>query len=344
MLGRSWLLLVAALSTAGASTALAQSGNIVLRLADYLPPAHVIRENLTKPYMAAVTKATNGRVTFQDFPGEQLGKAQDMLTLTLSGVADIGYVVPTLISDKMPLAGVGDLPGAFKTSCEGSLAYLKLTKDGGFLEKAEYTPTGIKLLAVLFLPPYQLVLGSSKPFASLADISGLKVRTAGGSVDLAVRSLGAVPVRMSAPAVHESMMRGTIDGVLFSYQSVVSYDLTSMVKSGLLGENFGTPVATYSISLNKWKQLPPDVQKVLETEGENITRKACEIFAQEELKAQEKIRATGAKLITFNEADQKKLAETFATVRSEWSKEMERRGKPGAEALKAFDAARAAPN
>ncbi len=333
-------LLVAAAIAFGVPAAQAQSGNIVLRLADYLPPGHVIREHLTRPYMAAVTKATNGKVTFQDFPGEQLGKAQDMLTLTLNGVADIGYIVPTLISDKMPLAGVGDLPGSFKTSCEGSLAYYKLTREGGFLEKSEFTPTGIKLLAVLFLPPYQLVLSSAKPFNSLADISGLKVRTAGGSVDLSIRALGAVPVRMSAPAVHESMMRGTVDGVLFSYQSVISYELQSMVKSGLLGENFGTPVATYSISLNRWKQLSPEVQKVLEAEGENITRKACEAFALEEVKSQDRIRGGGAKLISFNEAEQKRLADVFATVRSEWSKEMDRRGKAGSEALRAFDAAR----
>jgi len=331
---------MAALIVNAAPAAQAQSNNVVLRLADYLPPGHVIREHLTRPYMAAVTKASGGRVTFQDFPGEQLGKAQDMLTLTQNGVADIGYVVPTLISDKMPLAGVGDLPGAFKTSCEGALAYYKLTRQGGFLEKAEYTPAGIKLLAVLFLPPYQLVLSSPKPLNSLADMSGLKVRTAGGSVDLGIRTLGAVPVRMSAPAVHESMMRGTIDGVLFSYQSVISYELQGMVKSGILGENFGTPVATYSISLNRWRQLAPDLQSILEAEGEKITRSACEAFAQEEIKSQDRIRSGGAKLSTLNDSDQRKLSEAFSAVRSEWSKEMDRRGKAGADALKAFDAAR----
>jgi TRAP-type C4-dicarboxylate transport system substrate-binding protein len=50
--------------------------------------------------MELVTKATNGQLEFQHFPSEQLGKAKDMAQLTVAGVADLAYIVPSYSSDK----------------------------------------------------------------------------------------------------------------------------------------------------------------------------------------------------------------------------------------------------
>src|SRR3954447_121967 len=68
---------------------------ITLRLAESLPAGHVIHELVAKPFMELVTKATNGQVTFQHYPAEQLGKAKDMAQLTVAGVADVSYIVPS---------------------------------------------------------------------------------------------------------------------------------------------------------------------------------------------------------------------------------------------------------
>ncbi|MBI5265062.1 MAG: hypothetical protein HY852_24980 [Bradyrhizobium sp.] len=50
---------------------------INLRLGDSLPIGHVIHEAVTKPFIEAVAKRTNGDVTIADFPAEQLGKAKE---------------------------------------------------------------------------------------------------------------------------------------------------------------------------------------------------------------------------------------------------------------------------
>ena len=41
-----------------------------------------------------------------------------MLQLATTGVADITYVVPSYVSDKMPLMTVSELPGMAATSCQ----------------------------------------------------------------------------------------------------------------------------------------------------------------------------------------------------------------------------------
>nr|WP_280968936.1 MULTISPECIES: hypothetical protein [unclassified Bradyrhizobium] len=61
-------------------------------------------------------------------------------------------------------------------------------------------------------------------------MQGLKLRTTGGAQDLTLRALNAVPVRMAAPDAYESLSRGTMDGLLFPLDSVVSYGLDKLVK------------------------------------------------------------------------------------------------------------------
>ena len=62
--------------------------------------------------MEEVKKRTNGAVSFEHYRPQQLGKAADMLKLAQTGVADIGYVAPAYVTDKMPVSEVAMLPGA----------------------------------------------------------------------------------------------------------------------------------------------------------------------------------------------------------------------------------------
>jgi TRAP-type C4-dicarboxylate transport system substrate-binding protein len=321
-----------------AGTASAQQ-KITLRLADSLPHGHVIHELVGKPFMELVTKATNGEVTFQHFPSEQLGKAKDMAQLTTAGVADIAYVVPSYSSDKYPLTAVSELPGIFQTQCQGSLAFYKLSHNGGILETKEFKPNGLHPLVTIALPAYQILLSNSRQIAKASDLDGLKIRTAGGAMDLMMRAIKGVPVRMAAPEIYESMTRGTLDGVVLSYQSAASYDLGKLLKSGTSGMNFGTAMITYSIGETKWKSLPENVRKVLTEVGEQTTREGCKRFEEGEKAAAAKVQSQGMTVIKFSDADNKEFAAAFAHVADTWAKDTDKRGKPGSEVLKAFTAA-----
>lgn len=312
---------------------------INLRLADTLPNGHVIHELAGKPFAELVTKLTNGQVQFQHFPAEQLGKAKDMAQLTVAGVADVAYIVPSYSSDKYPLTAAAELPGIFETQCQGSLAYYKISHNGGILETREFLPNGLRPLVTIALPAYQIQLGNPRPINSAADLSGLKIRTAGGAMDLMMRAIKGVPVRMSAPEIYESITRNTIDGIVLSYQSSVSYDLGKLLKSGTVGMNFGTAVFIYGIGEAKWKTLPENVRKAMTEAGEQTTREGCKRFEDGEKAATEKIVGQGMKVISFSDGDRKFFSEAFAGVADEWAKETDKRGKPANETLKAFKAA-----
>jgi TRAP-type C4-dicarboxylate transport system substrate-binding protein len=64
-----------------------------------------------KFFMDRATALSNGRIKFEWYPAEQLGKAKDLLALVQTGVADMADVVPGYVPDKLPLSGVAELPG-----------------------------------------------------------------------------------------------------------------------------------------------------------------------------------------------------------------------------------------
>ena len=333
--------LAAGLLAAAASPSFAQE-KITLRLADSLPSGHVIHELVAKPFMELVTKATNGQVTFQHFPSEQLGKAKDMAQLTAIGVADLSYIVPSYSSDKFPLTAVAELPGIFDTECQGSLAFYKISHNGGILETKEFAPNQLRPLVTIALPAYQIQLATSRDIKTAKDLEGLKVRTTGGAMDLMMRSIGGIPVRMAAPEIYESLTRGTLDGLIFSYQSSASYEFGKMLKSGTEGLNFGTAILTYSMGEAKFKSLPENVRKALVDAGEQTTRESCKRFEDGEKAATDKIKSQGMKVINFGSDDKKVFDAAFKNVAADWVKDLDKRSKPGTEVFKAFTEALAA--
>ncbi len=122
---------------------------IRLKVADSLPPSHFVAINGIKYFMQEVEAATKGRLTFDYYPSEQLGKTKDLLSLTQNAVTDIGMISSAYQSEKLPLSAVFELPGTFSSSCEGSMAFWKMGQYDGFLGKTNsrvttfgcYSPT-----------------------------------------------------------------------------------------------------------------------------------------------------------------------------------------------------------
>ncbi|GLR77753.1 TRAP transporter substrate-binding protein DctP (plasmid) [Azospirillum oryzae] len=331
---------VAAVALAGWTFGAQAQSKVTLRVADSLPAGHIISETSTKPWIELVKTLSKDRIEIQYYPAEQVGKAKDLLQLTQAGMIDVGYVGPSYVSEKMPLSAVAELPGSFSSTCQVMSAYWDLaSREGGYLYEHEFKPNKIRPLFIAALPPYQVVLGGSATVNSMADLAGKKLRASGGAQDLTLRKLDMVSVRMAPPEIYEAMSRGTIDGTLLSFVSVESYKLTDITKSATTGQNFGTVVVTYSIGDQKWRGLPKDVQDILKTAGDQITRHACQNFDTQEKAATERLKEKGVKFITFTKAEQDKIDAATGEVALDWAKSLDQRGKPGSETLKAFRAA-----
>lgn len=308
---------------------------VKLKIADSFPVGHYIPDYTVKPLMERF-KAKNFDVEFEYYPAEQMGKSKDMLALAQSGVIDIAYVAPAFVTDKMPLSVVAELPLNFSGSCKGTLAYWNLAKPGGLISKKEFEPNGVRLLFTLVLPPYQLM--TKKPFTSLKDLEGQKIRTTGSAKELALKKIKTTPIQIPTPDVYEALSRGTIDGMLFPFNSLPPYDLHRITKFSTVGENFGSFVANYLISEKKWATLSLPVQRELTAMGDELARKACDSVEKDEARDIEKSRQAGLKLVTLAAADKQAVSQAMGSVAKEWAENLDRRGRAGTEVLNAFQA------
>jgi TRAP-type C4-dicarboxylate transport system substrate-binding protein len=216
------------------------------------------------------------------------------------------------------------------------MALWRLSKDG-VLAKHEFGANGVRVLIAHAFAPFQMV--TTKNFDGLKSLEGQKLRSLGAVMDSTIRKLKATPIRIPAPEINEAMSRGTIDGGMMGYPTVLSYDLTRIVKYGTQGANFGGAVVTYTISENKWKTLGAEQQKLLLAAGEAATRNGCEFADKAVLPSAEKLKAAGVKIAPLSDADDKTVKAVLATVGDEWAADLDKRGKPGTEVLKAFRAA-----
>ena len=313
----------------------AQAQEVTLRVADHYPPDSSSAEITIKHFMAEVEKRAGDKIAFEYFPAQQLGKAADMLSLTVDGVTDIGLVAAPYISDRMPLSGVVELPGTFSTSCEGAEAYWSMVQEGPIAEN-DFAANGIRPLFVYVLPPYQIL---TKPeLMDASSLKGLKLRTGGGVQDSSAEALGAVPVRIAGPEIYESLSRGTLDGLVFPLPSIFQYRLEDMVSYSTTNQHFGSFTVTYSISERKWQELPEDVRHVLQEVGEETTRYACDAVQASIGPAVEKLEAAGVTFVELSNEDTAGIKEALRPVSETWAKQLDDRGLPGTETLQVFEA------
>ena len=201
----------AAIATLCALPATAQD-TVKLKFADWLPPTHYTSAEGAVVLIEKAKELAGDSLQIDYFPAEQLGKGADMLRLGQSGIAEIVNIAPAYITEKFPLSGVAELPNIYQQSCDGSLAFDELATGDGILAESEWKPNGMKVLFVGGLGAYRL-LTAEKQVNTAADIEGLKLRTAGGAMD------------MTAAAMKARRLRKTCSGVISDGEILVILSL-----------------------------------------------------------------------------------------------------------------------
>lgn len=322
----------------------ASAQQITLKVADSLPVKHFSIET-TKFWMQKVEEYSNGKVKLEHYPAEQLAKARDLLDAVQNRIADITYIPAQYFPDKAPLSTVAGIPTPEikVTVAQIERAYLDVGR--GILFEEEGKKLGIKPIRFSSTPPYDIHT-TRKKITTLDDFKGVKMRVAGNVQENAIKALGGIPVSITPPDMYLAMQRGTVDGTVFSYNSVASYKLHELAKYSTTNVNLGAFVSYYAINLDVWNSLPPDVQAAFDKAAEEaIPFDSAKVNKQVEEYA-EMFRKRGVELYPIDEAELQRWGELLKPVREEWVQQMERRGLPGRKVMDAWIEAlqRANPN
>ncbi len=308
---------------------------ITLKLAHSFPENHYLAKETGVYWAEKVKQYTNGRVQFQYYPAEQMGKADALLDVVKNRVVDVAYVGVGYFSDKMPLSSVGQLPAEYVSSLQGSKAYHKVVNEV-LLEK-EFLPNNVRPVLATVLPPYQIVTVDKK-INTIDDLKGVKLRTA-GIQSLIVEAAGGTPVSMPATEIFTGMQRKTLDGTLLPFTSFKPYQIEKIVKYSTSNVNMGSFAVTYCINEQVWKSLPKDIQEAMIKAGNETVEHSAK-YQDDNVKALgEEFKKMG---LNIYEVGQKTLSDLNArtkNVNNDWASKLDKKGLAGTQVLQAFEKA-----
>lgn len=247
-------------------------------------------EQFEEPFwQRGIAAATGGRVTAEIAPFDRVGiRAQEALRLAQLGVTPFGTVLLSVAGADDAVLAAPDLAGL-----NGDIASLRRVVDAyrSTLARRLRDTHGVELLAV-YSYPAQLVF-CDRPFKSLADLAGRRVRVSSASQADFLLGLGALPVATGFAEIVAQVRAGSVACVVTGAASARSIGLDAYTTHvGSLPLNFGLSV--FVANAAAWASLPADVRSAVRNGLAGLERTIWQSAERETLEAPACLTGTGS--------------------------------------------------
>ncbi len=241
----------------GIGIASAHAGTVQLTYSIFFPATHG-QCKAGMDWAKEVEKRTDGRVKITVFPGGTLTKANQCYDGVVKGISDIGMSVFAYNRGRFPVMEALDLPLGYPS---GKVATRVANE---FF--AKYHPEELNDVKVMYLHAHGPGhLHTKKPVHSLADLSGMKIRSTGLSAKI-VEALGGVPVGKPQNETYEMLQKGIVDGTFGPIEVLKGWRQAEVIKYTTECYAVGYTTAMFVVmNKAKWNQLPADVQDIIES-------------------------------------------------------------------------------
>ena len=267
-----------------------------------------------KAFADKVKFLTDGRVEIKVFPAGQLSKGLEVRAAVAKGVAEAGHTWPGYDwgKDKTTV-----LFGGYAGSMDSERMLHWLYEGGGLAMWRQFNEEQFKLISFpCFIRTAEAFLHSRKPVKTLADLAGLKLRTAGAWLEIS-KNLGAAPVTTPGGEVYTMLERGAIDatewGTLWEDISTGFHKVAKYV----IIPGVHQPVAPFEMVINPgaWNKLSARDKTLVELAAKIVTFETWTRIGQEDAKALEFYKKEGNEIIVLD-ADVQRKAKKLAL---EWA-------------------------
>ncbi|MCC2098054.1 MAG: TRAP transporter substrate-binding protein DctP [Hyphomicrobiales bacterium] len=226
----------------------------------FISPKHGVMRYALPVWGKAIAKATNNAITWKFVGGGQLVDVKGSLPGIKEGLVDGAFVIAPFAPSNLPSTNVifsYQVFGEDTVAAGGASNEAVLLHCPGCLEEAK--KNNLVQLGGYATTPYLMMC--RKEVKTVADLKGLKIRSAGGGVAL-VRMSGATPVAMSPTAATQALQRGALDCVHGAASWLRSYGYEDVVKAIVdypLG--MGAPAMHLAVSRKRFREMTPEQRK-----------------------------------------------------------------------------------
>lgn len=235
-----------------------------------VPAAHPIGKGADK-FLELVTKKSDGKIKMKVYPNTQLGSETQMISAAQGGVQEIGAASSAPLVGLVKEFAIFDLPFLFANEKQvdavadgevGNTLFAKLSEKG--LVGLCYWENG-----------FRNVTNNKRPINTVADISGLKIRTMQNPVYIdSFSTLGANAVPMPWPEVYTALETHAIDAQENPFGIIYANNLQEVQKYLSVTKHAYSPYVIFA-SKKFWDKLSPDEQAIFKdscTEARDFQR------------------------------------------------------------------------
>lgn len=228
-------LISAAVLAAGlVSGGAAHAQNVTMRISHQVPTAHHLHHML-EGFAADVAKNSNGTVTVQLFPAEQLHKATENHPAVARGAVEAAMSVNQQWGNTIPEMNVVVIPYFFH-----ELERIKKFpgSDMAKLLDAKLEQKGVHNIAWFYITRQAIFTSQKKPILTPEDFKGLKIRGFNKLADTALEALGASPSAMPGSEVYNALQTGVLDAGITDISAAYSRRYYEVQKYGTVTPAF----------------------------------------------------------------------------------------------------------
>jgi TRAP-type mannitol/chloroaromatic compound transport system substrate-binding protein len=286
------------------------------KLTSYVPVGSGSWKVYMQEFIDLTHQLTDGKVKIKGFSVGVLASPFDAWKAVQKGTADICFCYPGFAVNTDPSNGIfAGMVGGMPTE---TFQHWMFGGGGGKLLR-DFRHETQKLHPVITgFGPTEIFLHAHKKVQTVADLKGMKIRTAGAWADI-LKSLGAAPTTLAPPDIYTALERRVIDGTEFitpwtnyklGFHKIAKYIMVPGIHSP-------THLNEAVFKLDLWNKLPKDLQNKITIAGEVAGFRSNISLGLNDLGAMKKLQAGRN---TWVEIDQSLKDKIFELGRS-WSKE-----------------------
>ena len=237
----------------------AQKAEFNYKYANNLPATHPM--NIRAKEMAdAIRKDTQGRVSIEVFPNNQLGSDSDMLSQVRAGGIEFFTMSGLILSTLVPAASITGIGFAFKDTdsvmkaVDGSLgAYVR-----GQIEKAN-----LVVMDKIWDSGFRQITSSSKVIATPADLKGMKIRVPLSPLWTSMfKAFDAAPTSINFAETYSALQTKVVEGQENPLAVIATAKLYEVQKYCAMTNHMWDGF-WFLANKKAWEKLPADLRTIV---------------------------------------------------------------------------------
>jgi len=282
-----------------------------------------------------LAKTGNYAIEWQEAYGGTIVKPKEVMEGIALGLGDIGIVTTIFHSSELPSQGISAVTPMISADARVvAKAVDEIAKEFPQMNAEFATQNQVYLATGVVLDSYQMF--TKEPVNALQDLNGKKIAGAGYNLRYLEGIDGAAGVRGGLTDFYNLIQTGVVDGAMLWPEAAATFKIAEVAPYMLRADLGSVNTKTVTINKDVWAKLPDEVKQVLQSVSVEYRDHVAGVAMDKAAESIEAFKAAGGTVIDISPDAREAWAAAMPNIAAEWAKELDAKGAPGSDMLKAY--------